>query len=283
MDTTVEASLEKKNNLFWNELCGTQLAKNLGVMDASPQSLAKFDDLYFDYYPYLKKHLFLDEIQGKNVLEIGLGYGTVSQALALAGANYHGLDIAENPVHMAKHRLEQHNKTGDIRVGSMLTCPFPDNYFDFVVSIGCFHHTGDLQTCINQTHRILKKDGKAMIMVYNKFSLRQWTQWPMITARNLLMHLNNKSKRGSTEAQRRGYDTSSLNQGAPETEFFSLKEITEICSAFKTIQVSRENFDEDQKIKIWKLPLYKFKKRKLILNTLWTKYFGLDLYILIVK
>ena len=282
-DVVAQKKIDTNNKTFWNELCGTQLAQQLGVVDSTPKNLAKFDNFYFEYYPYLKKHLFLDEINEKNVLEIGLGYGTVSQTLALAGANYHGLDLAENAVSMAKHRLEQHNKTGDIRVGSMLTCPFPDNHFDFVVSIGCFHHTGDLQTCINQTHRILKKDGKAMIMVYNKFSLRQWIKWPMITTCNLLMSLFKINKLKSTEEQRKGYDASSTNQGAPETQFFSIREIKKICGNFKSIHVSRENFDEDFNLKVWRLKPYRFKKRSLLLNTFWAKYFGLDLYILLSK
>lgn len=282
-DAVAQKEIDISNQKFWNELCGTQLAQQLGVVDPTPKNLTKFDDFYFEYYPYLKKYLFLDEVKGKNVLEIGLGYGTVSQTLALAGANYHGLDIARNAVSMTNHRLEQHNKTGDVRVGSMLTCPFPDNHFDFVVSIGCFHHTGDLQTCIDQTRRILKKDGKAMIMVYNKFSLRQWIKWPIITIRNLFLQLFGKNKLHSTEEQRKGYDTSSTNQGAPETDFFSIKEIKKICSNFKSIHVYRENFDEDFNIKAWRFKLYKFKNRPLLMDSFWTRCFGLDLYILVSK
>lgn len=275
----LQEEIDQKNMSFWNELCGSQLARELGVVDSSIESLAKFDKFYMDYYPYLEKYLSLNSLQNKNVLEVGLGYGTVSQLLALSGANYHGLDIAQNAAGMTKHRLEQHGIEGDVRVGSMLECPFPDNYFDFVVSIGCFHHTGDLQACVNQTHRVLKKDGRALIMVYNKFSLRQWMKWPKLTTKNLVMQALGQGRVAPTELQRKAYDASANDAGAPETEFFSVHDIRKIFKNFSDTQVTRENFDENVVFKIGNFSLYKFDKRLHCLNSHWAKNFGLDLYI----
>lgn len=272
MHAVTQEEIDQKNQEFWNELCGTGLAKQLGVVDSSPESLAKFDRFYFDYYPYLQKYFTLDELKGKNVLEVGLGYGTVSQLLALTDANYHGLDIAANAVAMAKHRLQQTNKTGDVRVGSMLACPFPDHYFDYVFSIGCFHHTGDLQACVDQTYRVLKKGGKAVIMVYNKFSLRQWLKWPILTAKNYGFQLLSKKSNTVTESQRKAYDASAANEGAPETEFFSVQDIERICKNFASIKITRENFDE-----------YRFGKRIHRLDSKLVRFLGLDLYIEVVK
>jgi ubiquinone/menaquinone biosynthesis C-methylase UbiE len=278
-----QEEIDQKNKSFWNELCGTQLAKELGVVDASPESLAKFDDFYLDYYPYLAKYLHLDQIKGKNVLEVGLGYGTVSQLLASAGANYHGLDIAANAVAMAQHRLEQNKKSGDVRVGSMIECPFEDNYFDYVVSIGCFHHTGDLQACIDQTHRILKPGGKAIIMVYNKFSLRQWAWWPLRTAKNLMAQYVTKNATSVSESQRKAYDASSTQEAAPMTEFFSVQEIENIFNAYNTVKVTRENFDEGFKFRVGRVSIYNFKSRKTYLDSSLARKLGLDLYIEAVK
>jgi SAM-dependent methyltransferase len=275
----LQEKIDEENKLFWNELCGTQLAKELGVKDGSPESLGKFDNFYLDYYPYLTDYLHLDQVQGKNVLEVGLGYGTVSQLLACANAHYHGLDIAANAVAMAKHRLAQNNKTGDVRVGSMVTCPFPDNYFDYVISIGCFHHTGNFQACIDQTHRILKEGGKAIIMVYNKFSLRQWVWWPFKTTKNLIGQYNKNARASVSQAQRRAYDASCTQEAAPMTEFFSVREIEAIFNAYRSVHVTRENFDEAFKINIGRFNLYKFKSRKHYLASNLVRHLGLDLYI----
>ena len=49
MQSTVDAA----NADFWNELCGTHLAKFLGIRDGTPASLRRFDDAYLCMYPYL--------------------------------------------------------------------------------------------------------------------------------------------------------------------------------------------------------------------------------------
>lgn len=61
----------------------------------------------------------------------------------------------------------------------------PDS-LDYLVSIGCFHHTGDVQRCIDETYRVLKPGGRACIMVYNRFSCWQWVKWPATTFKALL-------------------------------------------------------------------------------------------------
>lgn len=115
-----QADISSNNSEFLNELCGSGLAKFLGVTDSSPQSLRKFDDWYFDFYPYLFDHIPFETMRGMNVLEVGLGYGTVSQRLAESGAEYTGLDIAQGPVSMVNQRLAQNDLPGKAIQGSIL-------------------------------------------------------------------------------------------------------------------------------------------------------------------
>src|SRR6185295_2793660 len=111
---------------------------------------------------------------GRRVLEVGLGYGTLGQKIVEAGAIYTGLDIAAGPVRMMQHRLSLQDLPGSVQQGSVLACPFPDESFDCVVSIGCFHHTGNARRALDETWRVLRPGGQAHLMVYNQFSLRQW-------------------------------------------------------------------------------------------------------------
>jgi hypothetical protein len=67
--------VDKRNIAYWDELCGTNLAKAIGVTDNTATSLQRFDDWFFEFYPYLCEHVQLDELSGLDVLEIGLGYG----------------------------------------------------------------------------------------------------------------------------------------------------------------------------------------------------------------
>ena len=116
----IDPDTDESNNRFWNDLCGSQLAKSLGIVGRRPESLERFDRWYLDFYPYLDRHLALDRLRGRRVLEIGLGYGTVAQRIAERGADYVGLDIAAGPVDMVQHRLSQASLKGEAVQGSIL-------------------------------------------------------------------------------------------------------------------------------------------------------------------
>src|SRR5690242_7304348 len=106
-DRLAQDDVNARNIEFWNDLCGAWIAKALGVNDASRDSLRKFDEWFFALYPYLGDYIPFAEMRGRQVLEVGLGYGTLSQRLAENGADYTGLDIAAGPVEMVNHRLRQ--------------------------------------------------------------------------------------------------------------------------------------------------------------------------------
>lgn len=281
----LQLDIDNKNQSYWNELCGSSLAKHLGVTDSSIPSLLRFDQFYFDYYPYLFNYLPKEKITNKTVLEVGLGYGTMAQYLAQCGADYYGLDIAKNAVAMAQHRLQQNNLQGTFHNGSMLSCPFPDSHFDWVISIGCFHHTGSVSRCVDQTYRVLKPGGRAVIMVYNKFSLRQWVKWPKASTQSLLLQLlGMQALRKASAAESFAYDaTTDGLQAAPETEFFSKAQLRTIFKKFNTVTITRENFDDQFKIGYGKRIGIRLGKRSDYLNNAWSKYLGLDLYIEAIK
>ena len=105
MSADPQSSIDERNRTFWDELCGTGLASSLGITEITPASLARFDEAYMAYYPYLARYLRLLPVESREVLEVGLGFGTVGQILAARGSNYHGADIAAGPVAMLRDRL----------------------------------------------------------------------------------------------------------------------------------------------------------------------------------
>jgi ubiquinone/menaquinone biosynthesis C-methylase UbiE len=236
--TTIDAA----NAEFWNELCGTTFARALGITDHSASSLRKFDDAYFAYYPYLLQHVKLDLMRGMKVLEIGLGFGTLGQKIAEAGADYVGMDIAQGPVRMMHHRLQMAGLAGRAMQGSMLQCPVEDDSRDFVVSIGCFHHTGDVRRCVEETYRVLKPGGRAFVMVYNRFSYNQWIKWPGTTFMALLHHAGlRRDPVAAKPGQRKSYDSNLDGQGAPETVFLSIQQLRAMFGRFRSVSFTREN------------------------------------------
>jgi SAM-dependent methyltransferase len=252
--------LDARNAAFWDELCGSSLARRLGIKDASAESLRRFDAAYMEYYPYLPR--YLDHgLVGADVLEIGLGYGTLSSELMRRGASYHGVDIAEGPVEMVRHRLRLAGGADvEERVlqGSALALPFADSRFDYVYTIGCLHHTGDLPLAVAEVGRVLRPGGTAVVMLYNHHSLR----------RLLKVGLPGLLGRRSSQAQVAAlYDTNAAGDAAPHTDYVSAAQVRRLFAGFASVAIERRNIDA--------LP---YVPRRRMLGSV-DRVLGLDLYV----
>lgn len=271
------ANVSQKNAAYWDEMCGSHLAKSLGITDSKPDSLKRFDDWYFDYYPYLAEHIPFKQLQGKSVLEIGLGYGSVSQRLADAGALYQGLDIAAGPVGLVNTRLAQLGLPGSARQGSILEAPFADESFDHVIAIGCLHHTGDLVKGITECRRLLKPDGSLIMMVYYAYSARRYMQETSTTLRYAWREFC--GYRGVVEltgAQARAsYDTNSEGHAAPHTDAISGRSLMHLLRDFKSASYRIENISQE--------PPFRRYTREQLLKTKWPQRLGLDIYARAIK
>jgi SAM-dependent methyltransferase len=265
-----QAEIDRQNSEFWNELCGTQLAHSLGITDFSAESLAKFDRYYMAIYPYLEKYLGLDRLAGRDVLEIGLGYGTVSQLLAARAKSYTGLDIAAGPVSVVNQRMSLFNLNGAAQQGSILEAPFADASFDAIVTIGCLHHTGNLPRALDEVHRVLRPGGSAMVMIYNAFSYRRWWTQPGSTAQTWWKdYVGAGSDNAASDIERGAYDRSSSGASAPSTVFTSSRRLRAMCARFSEINIHKENADQER-------PFSRFSRPTLLTSV--GPLAGLDLY-----
>lgn len=269
MQTT---KISEKNAVYWDELCGSNIAKVLGVTDSSTDSLKKFDDWYFEYYPYLFDHIPFAEMGNKKVLDIGLGYGTVAQRLAESGALYTGLDIAQGPVSMANHRLAQCHLPEKAVQGSILNPPFEPETFDYVTAIGCLHHTGNLQLAIDQCYRLLKPGGRLIFMVYYAYSYRRLLTSPILTLSYSLKELfgYHGVVGESSKKQSAAYDASAEGDLAPHTDWISARSLEHFCRAFSSFNATTENIAQER-------PFQK-RSRVELLKTKWPSVVGLDIY-----
>jgi SAM-dependent methyltransferase len=270
-DASNPRSPSDANASYWNELCGSTLARHLGITDHSPPSLALYDHWYFNFYPYLLPFLTIESLTNKRVLEVGLGYGSLSQKIAEAGAIYTGLDIAPGPVTMVKHRLAQNGLSGRAVQGTVLDCPFPDQSFDCTVAIGSLHHTGNLALALRELHRCLVPNGQLIFMVYNAFSYRRWLRWPVSTGRHALWATGWISRKPrSAESERLAYDADAEGRAAPETDFLSTSELRNIMSDWSIEAMKLENIGDEGPLRLF--------PRRLKLNVFggWT---GLDIYV----
>lgn len=270
-----QATVDDQNRGFWSELCGTALADSLGLSEHDPEGLKRFDAEYFRIYPYLKKYVPAEELRGRKCLEIGLGFGTLSQHLAECGADYFGLDIAAEPVEMVRKRFAFAGigSPDQVHVGSALAMRYADDTFDFLYSIGCLHHTGDLPGSIGEVRRVLKPGGRAIVMVYNKHSLRMLLTKMRQGVKGLFTTRNSREN----EARIRGqYDSNAAGDAAPHTDYTSRKEAKELFRGFSDVKIEKQNADPIR------LGRGRHVPRERLLKTV-GRTLGLDLYIRAVK
>jgi ubiquinone/menaquinone biosynthesis C-methylase UbiE len=271
-----EDSVSSINAKFWNELCGTNLALRLGITDDSSRSLQIFDDWFFSFYPYLKP--FLDKsLAGKHkILEVGLGYGSVSTYLALRNDSYTGMDIAPAPVSMCNARLSKIEGKHTGIQGDALKAPFPDSNFDAVVTIGALHHTGDFDLAIAEMCRVTNSKGVVCGMVYSLFSARNLIFRPFSTLRLSLRNTRQPVRVLADEKLRWFSDHNRKGEAAPSTEYFSRKALRQILKQYGDVKITTHNLDS---------PPIPFgvgdKIRNVLIRTKLAKCFGLDLYFII--
>ena len=235
---TVETGLDERNARFWDMLCGWSMARAIGITGDEREDLARFDEAYLAYYPYLAR--YVDEhLAGRRVLEIGLGFGTLGQLLAERGAEYYGVDIAAEPVSLMQRRLTMTGLGEPLRVvqASALALPYDDEHFDRVFSIGCLHHTGDLSRAVDEVRRVLKPGGNAVVMLYYRHSVRQLVQpFRALASRDW--------RRAFAESVSGLYDQDRDGGSAPHTEYVSRRAARALFSRFTDARIEARNFPE---------------------------------------
>jgi SAM-dependent methyltransferase len=261
---------DESNAAYWDMLCGWALAQQVEMTGDELEDLRRFDDAYLAYYPYLLDYVVPQALRGKDVLEIGLGYGTLGQVLAVTGARYVGVDVAQEPVALLQRRIAG---LGD-RVlarsvhGSALSLPFEDESFDYVYSIGCLHHTGNLPRAVGEVHRVLRPHGTAIVMVYNGRSIRHLGRW--------LRRAVVPRRRSSGATFTATYDADRSGAPPPHTDFVDRDEVRRLFAGFSRVSIDVRNFPD------WSLFGRFLVKRDWFLDNL-ARRIGLDLYITAVK
>ena len=108
--------------------------------------------------------------KGLRVLEIGCGLGTDGVQFAQAGADYTGVDLTEAAIDLARKNFEQRGLQGEFKVADAENLDFADSSFDLVYSHGVLHHTPDIARAVSEIHRVLKPEGRAIVMLYHRDS-----------------------------------------------------------------------------------------------------------------
>jgi SAM-dependent methyltransferase len=107
---------------------------------------------------------------GKYVLDVGCGTGRWSKFLNNKANAIEAIDPSEAVVSAAS--LLQNNDNVRISQASAGDIPFPDNTFDFALSLGVLHHIPDTQRAMQKCVAKLKPGGHFLVYLYYSFDNR---------------------------------------------------------------------------------------------------------------
>ena len=162
------SQLKERVRAFWQaHPCGTKFS------DAEVGTREFFDRV--EAHRYAKEWHIPDAAdfaatKRLRVLEIGCGLGTDGVQFARAGADYTGVDLTEAAIDLARKNFEQCGLQGEFKVADAENLDFADSSFDLVYSHGVLHHTLDIGRAVSEIHRVLKPEGRAIVMLYHRDS-----------------------------------------------------------------------------------------------------------------
>ena len=99
------------------------------------------------------------------ILDLGCGAGRHTLFLAREGFNTFGMDGSKKGILVTKKRLNQEKLNATLQVGDIKALPYPDNYFDGIISFGVIYYNNikGIKQTISEIKRIVKPKGKIFI------------------------------------------------------------------------------------------------------------------------
>lgn len=191
--------------------------------------------------PFIPFTFNFNDLNGMNVLEIGVGNGIDAVEMIKNGAIYSGVDITENHINLTKKNIT-YNFAEDSKLivkriykNDLLKINLLEKY-DVVYSFGVLHHIEHERLYLLKIHQILKNNGQLRIAVYSKYSF--FNYWLIFT-----WIFRNKMKNSFMDWQSHIAEGSEL--GNPVViKIRSKKEVVSLLenSGFKILNYSRNGF-----------------------------------------
>ena len=191
----------------------------------------QLDEYRYEKLNYLPRLVDFEGYEGKKLLEVGCGVGIDLVRFAQGGAQVTGIDLSRIAIDLARKNFEQSGQSADLCVMNGEHMQFADNTFDVVYAHGVLQYTPNTGQMIAEIHRVLKPGGKAILMVYNKYS------W---------LNLIRKMTRVPLE-----------HEDAPVWKKFSIRELKQLLHPFQDYRITPERFPVKTKLHSgWKARLF---------------------------
>lgn len=119
--------------------------------------------------PFIPR-LLCQNVNQKNILEIGVGNGIDGSVLIKNGAIYIGLDITKNHLELAETNFKLNNlKYRSFIEGDLLDLNIDEKY-DVVYSFGVLHHIEHEERYLKKIYKLLSLKGELRVGLYSKYS-----------------------------------------------------------------------------------------------------------------
>jgi len=106
---------------------------------------------------------------------IDIGCGNCRNLIPFQKDDCYGVDFSKKMLEKAKLISKKHKLNLKLYKAELTKLPFKNNFFDRALMLASLHHienNKDRIKALEELHRILKKDGIALITVWNKWQLR---------------------------------------------------------------------------------------------------------------
>lgn len=92
------------------------------------------------------------------------------------GFELHGVDFSAEMLKFAEKYAKKFNLSVELALADVRQLPYPDESFDWAISVATYHHLGggEHQAALTELKRVLKPGGEAFITVWNKWQPRFW-------------------------------------------------------------------------------------------------------------
>lgn len=151
---------------FWRSIIRTVHPEGIPALGSRLYNALTGTAIFQQHYDLVARDIH-DYCRKGKLLDIGTGPGWLLAAIRKTAPRIElaGMDISPSMIDKAKeniHETQQYHDI-DLLVGSASKLPYKDNSFDCVVSTGSIHHWKDIGKGLTEIHRVLKKNGHALI------------------------------------------------------------------------------------------------------------------------